>query len=787
VAEKVVVHLVFDPYRIYAGVGQRVAGLTQELAAFRAVGELLRNAPDSATTLPPTYVLDRISWEHFRSLRSVRGVRIQEYTPRRQVQILLGAEPPAWVTDEVIVAWNLLQRPTPASPVQEDWAATVSSWLLPGICEASSLSEWLLVAASGTTVPEPISAPQVVDWLAERLRFLAAKDIPLADVVAELAEQFRESAAPIAFARKWARRRALLPLTRPAAVKPMSVPGLPVESALDLARANYLPLLFPLPQPLHDEVSRLICRAIRSAQIERPDTFEQVALNLNALWDGVAEELDRWLQVNPRGMTEQAASHLAGIAGFEKSELVQRLVKLFAPPALIPRWTDLDDTFDDWVNAYAGYMERLFYRRTLPSAEEDPAQPFARWVKSNPTVFFNHPERSYFCVAGLIQQALKQGRPVIVVLVDALAIHVVASALASLERELGEPPTRLRYSFSPVPTITEVCKEAILGGALPEACHGNLAQTLLRRYGLTVEQMQLAAHWHDAERVRVTRTVRLLVYRDNRLDEQLSTFTSYRALRESFEPIIASVARFVRQWTEEFKHWHGSPPLIILTGDHGFTFGPKAVLENATGHNGLHRCISLGDGRPEDSDLRDESLTFLDRETFHLKSGYLVARGRSSGPGTMSGWILSHGGLLPEEVIIPVAEWFGDQQALPFPDVSVPAGAARDRGQWIITLHLRNNHPVPTAGGRIRVTLVGEGAGPAASYPSLKSGSAYQIPLEVPGSEFPGSQEVIFEVTLSPRGTEGPTVPDIVRHVHVSRAKQFVERTRDQAAFEDMF
>src|SRR5262249_30991147 len=147
----------------------------------------------------------------------------------------------------------------------------------------------------------------------------------------------------------------------------------------------------------------------------------------------------------------------------------------------------------------------------------------------------------------------------------------------------------------------------------------------------------------------------------------------------------------------EFRHWHGSPPLVVLTGDHGFTFGPKDSTSRDS-----HRCIALGDGRPEESDLRDEALTFLDRETFHLRSGYLVARGRTSGRGTMSGWALSHGGLLPEEVIVPVGEWFGDQKAVPSPEVSVPAGAARDRGQWIITLHLSNHHPVPTAPGRVR-------------------------------------------------------------------------------------
>ena len=90
-------------------------------------------------------------------------------------------------------------------------------------------------------------------------------------------------------------------------------------------------------------------------------------------------------------------------------------------------------------------------------------------------------------MAGLIQQALKHRRAVIVILLMRWQCMSLLLALAAFEAQLGEPPTRLRYSFSPVPTITEVCKEAILGGALPDACHGNLSQTLLRRYGLTAE------------------------------------------------------------------------------------------------------------------------------------------------------------------------------------------------------------------------------------------------------------------------------------------------------------
>ena len=783
-AEDVLVNLVYDPFRIYAGEGRRVSDLADEVNAFHTIGDLLREFSDPATQKPRTYILDRIAWEHFRSVRSARRVRLTEYTPRNQVQLALGADLPDWLTDDAVVAWNLLKRPGPVTLVNDNWAVTLSEWLFPGITKAVTLQAWLIAAAKGKDIPEPLSLPQVVDWLCEQFRQIATPAIPLSEVVADLAEQLREKASPMTFAKGLIRRSAILPLIRPGLDRPLWVPGLGSESAQDIARAKYIPLLFPLPEPMHAEVCKQMSRAVRTAQLERPETFEQVVMALNAYWDGVSVELDRWLQVNPRGLSEAAAYHLSNLPGYSTDEKAKQLVELFSPPASVSRWTDLDDSFDQWVYDYSTYIERMFYRRTLPLHGEDPAEPFAKWVKANPTVFFNHPEKGYFCVFGLVQRALQAGRPVILVLVDALAIHVAGNALAVFTDELGDEPSSMRYSFSPVPTITEVCKEAILGGVLPEECSGKLQQTILRRYELTDEQLQLASHWQDAERVRVTKKVRLLVYRDNRLDENLSTFTSYRALRESFSPTISSIAKLVRQWSEEFKHWNAVTPLILLTGDHGFTFGPKIDITSGRA-NGSHRCVALGNSSPEDSELRDDSLTFLDRETFHLRGGYLVARGRVRGTGTMSGWALSHGGLLPEEVIVPVIEWYGDKQASPFPDITVPDGALRDRGQWMFTLHLRNNSPIQSNGGRIRVTIVGEGTGPANQYPVLKPGSSATIPVEVPGEDLPTTHEIIIEVTLSPRGNS--PVDDLVRHVSVTRAIQFVERTKDQAAFEDMF
>ena len=72
-----------------------------------------------------------------------------------------------------------------------------------------------------------------------------------------------------------------------------------------------------------------------------------------------------------------------------------------------------------------------------------------------------------------------------------------------------------------------------------------------------------------------------------KLDEQLATFTSYRALRESFSPIIASIARLVRQWVDEFRHWHNAAPFVLLTGDVASCEAAVTVGARVAGRDGI--------------------------------------------------------------------------------------------------------------------------------------------------------------------------------------------------------
>lgn len=87
------------------------------------------------------------------------------------------------------------------------------------------------------------------------------------------------------------------------------------------------------------------------------------------------------------------------------------------------------------------------------------------------------------------------------------------------EDRLCAQPTWTSNLFAPIPTITSICKEAILTGTTPDRTGGNLRQELLHSYKLDSTELQLSSSWEDAERTTLQLATRLSVHRENRLDE----------------------------------------------------------------------------------------------------------------------------------------------------------------------------------------------------------------------------------------------------------------------------
>ena len=94
-------------------------------------------------------------------------------------------------------------------------------------------------------------------------------------------------------------------------------------------------------------------------------------------------------------------------------------------------------------------------------------------------------------------------RYVVVVMIDALALHLASEAVGYLEDYLKEGPTWSSHLLTALPTITEVCKEAVLTGWRPDQCGGGLVSLLCKAYDLSEDQVQVAASWQDGERLQV--------------------------------------------------------------------------------------------------------------------------------------------------------------------------------------------------------------------------------------------------------------------------------------------
>lgn len=786
------VTLIFDPFSISAENGQRISGLQAERSAFAEINDSLRRDPRFETIVPKVYVISGCSTEHFRTYREVRGVRIQTVTPRIVVGDLLQCEPPTWLTDDDIVELNLLAYTAPESMVDGSWEATIATWLIPGIEEAATLDQWLrIVAAAEERFGDSYGSGPVSVWIQNQFFRLAAdtEESDTREFADSLQAELTRASSPVEFAKDWIRRKAVLPLINPAIDNPLRLPavGSQAMSVRERQLAARLPLAFPLPDRMHEDVSKLYCHALHRVRLNEKHRLSEAVCCLNAVWLGVAEEIQTWLDVYPKGLSQAAAGHLQRLPGFESNDLIRKLVDQFRPPASVPAWPGLTDSVESWVQSYSTYIRSCFLRRDL-TENDDPAVGFGRWLKDHSTVCFEHHKYSYFRVAQAVQQGLLVERTVLLVMVDALPIHQAEDIVGFLSDNLGEFPTSNSCIFVPIPTVTEVCKEAILTGKLPSECRGDLKLQLQKRFSLSADEIHLAANWKDAERFQTNAGIRLVVYRDNRLDDQLHRLGNYGAMLEDSKAVFLQLSRLLKRWSDDIRCITQKPPLILVTADHGFTFGPTPGSETM-GHrslDGAHRCVPI-DSPVSEAEAMDKSLTVIDKDTFRLKQTYLAACGRYFGRGTMSGWAMSHGGLLPEEVIVPFVEWFGNEELTPWPSLRFAEFGYVDQERFNITLNVTNPRNLPTIPCSLRFSIAGEDECQTEALPAIAVGASESIEIRLPVRNSDSNDSLPIAVAMRCKGRKTGELIEKCIDFLVPRKRRLVEKTSDQDEFENMF
>jgi len=771
------VQIVHDPFRLFAGNAIRVFGTGQLRNVFGQIDGLL-SAGAHGTQEKATYIVDSSLWTHFASYGQMAGVQVEEYLPRTLVGKKFGLQPPDWLTNDLIFQTGFLDFGADRL-IEDNWTETFVEWLLPGGRNAETLEAWMRLAYDSNGLGHERLSDEIRELL---WRQFAAK-----------AKAVLQSHELEAIYNLWTGYRTPKEFIVDALQAPASGPlrsmgsesGPPGDGQpQDTGRLVSVPLVFPLPGDLHKEVSNRFTRAFRRARLEGRD-LTKTALPLNAMWDGLIDELEKWLRAKPNALTQQAAEHLESLPGSQSVKIAEVLNR-FRPHRKPAQWDSLEE-IEGWITAYSAYIRNAFCRRTLPESwADDPAAGFSKWITENITVPFNHQDYGFFQIARQVKGFLSQGRSVILVMVDAWAFHLANALITEMSATLGEQPSSVRPVFSAIPTLTEVSKPSMITGLRPDQCNRRIELLLPEVYQLTEAQVLFVDSWKDPARAALTKANRLIVYRDNSLDKRLKECTDYVALLDAFESISRTIADRVSDWAGDLKYLTHTDPVVIVTSDHGFTYGPSPDRKGDTAASleGHLRCAAVEDGQPEHP---KGSVALLSKEAFHLTRSYVAATSRKFGHGTMSGWVMQHGGLLPEEVIVPLAAWFAGEAYVAHPSVEIPSGALRRAHTWEISLEVRNDSAVPMSKIHVSVRLGEVKSAWSRGLEALAPGRKVLMLVKLEGRDIPEGEKLKVHVSTRLATRSGQLSGQRSQEFLVSRKLELLERTAAQDDFEAMF
>lgn len=371
------------------------------------------------------------------------------------------------------------------------------------------------------------------------------------------------------------------------------------------------------------------------------------------------------------------------------SDLFRRVERLFAPlrsglltrlsrlrrilPPLYPAAPNTGWTVEQWLpwvrDEYMPYRVWLDDQRREDAVMAQFAEQFADWYFANILELRNTAEE-YFAYAALYQQGrqLHQTQSVgLIVLLDNFNYARFAS-LAQLFNQQGFSLTAEQPVLSLIPTATEIGKASLIAikgdrVEVPEKDYSSLAvnswQPILGA-GKSVlylpdigELQSLPEHLHD-----------LYILNYLAIDEALHGSSKTTGLEHTeiidglLRALVSSIAEFVHRFRLE-QRLH-----IFVVSDHGSTRIARKVVNvvdrkffKDVADSRHHRYLALADEQFSRLPQMAESQCYLiGRQTFKTKQNYLIARGYYRFAETDEDFYV-HGGLTPEEVVVPMAHF----------------------------------------------------------------------------------------------------------------------------------
>ena len=369
---------------------------------------------------------------------------------------------------------------------------------------------------------------------------------------------------------------------------------------------------------------------ILSDEISANVLADLVIVDWSALWTELRDTLD----ANSSLISEELAQKISTFSSLKACALAEKLKQ--SSYSLLTSAASVAEVLA-WSEGYFEYCRHAFlYKQKL---DETINGSFTDYLLSQSARISLSTSNWQQCHQK-ITEFLQANYLVIVIMVDALSALNQDLLLAELE-SLSEQEQLILDSkmlFAPLPTTTEVGKKAVLTGKPANQFIGDYEKALRETYQPFLQQptsLKVIQSYKESSE-HLDEYTNLLVYFENKLDERLHDCISFEKHRDDIKLICSQLKTSIRRWTKDAMSL-GRDVVFFITSDHGMTVTQELYSGESLGETSerFFKLKSLHSEIPPD---------FVKFENYAIPKKRL----RLTADG-----LLTHGGLTPEEVLIP--------------------------------------------------------------------------------------------------------------------------------------
>jgi hypothetical protein len=404
-------------------------------------------------------------------------------------------------------------------------------------------------------------------------------------------------------------------------------------------------------------------------QGDQIDNFHKILDEVSGLLEIEFDVIQKLIGLRPKGLTNRDIKKIKNKFVFltTSPRINQALSDLdLLLPKVIPSEPDLSWDADKWINwATEEYLPYRFWLENTGQLDDhiaEIANLYSDWFYHNyGKLLFNSDHMTWHALLNLKSKVKSFDGIVLVVIVDNFNTKFYSDFRNEMQR-IGFSEKQMQYCFSLIPTCTEVSKKAVITGhyePFEETGYQNQVEEVWEnRLNKKVKYLPNVSELRSVSKPNHD------VYFLNFLPLDIVMHQNEDQLGISHSQNVRHYLTMLAQDIQAFASRAGYEQnmMVIITSDHGSTRIPKGTINviqkkyyQERTKDGHHRYIAITD---KELEKLPENIKFdcyiVKKDAYNLKDNYLIARRLYRFLPT-DDYAYIHGGLTPEETLVPLA------------------------------------------------------------------------------------------------------------------------------------